>query len=161
MPGFLNAQFGASLSAGDCGTIDDDPESSTYIFSVIGTPAINDAFHVFSDTIETDKWMGKIGLDYAVSDDVLVYGMVSQGFKSGGFNGANSNTTQQLKPYAEEELTSYEIGTKATLLDGSMQLNAAAFFYDYKDKQEQDASVTFVGNISGADQCAGIRNLRC
>jgi iron complex outermembrane receptor protein len=75
--------------------------------------------------------------------------MISQGFKSGGFNGANSNTTQQLQPYQEEKLTSYEIGAKATLLDGSMQLNAATFFYDYKDKQEQDISVTFVGNISG------------
>ena len=149
LAGFLNAQFGASLGPGDCGTIDDDPASPTYIFSVIGTPATNDAFHVYDDTIETEKWMGKIGVDYLLSDDILMYGMISRGFKSGGFNGANSNTTQQLKPYGEEELTSYEIGTKATLLDGSMQLNAAAFYYDYEDKQEQDASVTFVGNISG------------
>jgi len=147
--GFLNAQFGSTLSPGDCGTIDDDPASPTYIFGLLGTPNVNDAFHVFEETIETDKWMGKIGLDYAVNDDVLLYGTISQGFKSGGFNGANSNTTQQLKPYKEEELTSFEIGSKATLLDGSMQLNAAAFYYDYKDKQEQDVSVTFVGNISG------------
>ncbi len=146
---FLNAQFGASLGPGDCGTIDDDPNSPNYIFALIGTPAVNNAFHVYEDKIDTDKWMGKIGLDYALSDDVLLYGMISQGFKSGGFNGANSNTTQQLKPYSEEVLTSYEVGTKATLLDGSMQLNAAAFFYDYEDKQEQDAAVTFVGNISG------------
>ncbi len=149
LAGFLNAQFGATLGPGDCGTIDDDPDSPTYIFSVIGTPAVNDAFHVYDDTIDTDKWMGKIGLDFLASDDILMYGMISRGFKSGGFNGANSNTTQQLEPYSEEELTSYEIGTKATLLDGSMQLNAAAFFYDYEDKQEQDAAVTFVGNISG------------
>jgi len=54
-----------------------------------------------------------------------------------------------LKPYKEEKLTSYEIGFKSTLLDGRMQLNGAAFYYDYKDKQEQDAAVTFVGNISG------------
>lgn len=146
---FLGAQFGATRGPGDCGTIDDDPSSPTYIFSLLGTPNVNDAFHVYDESIDTDKWMGKIGLDYAVNDDVLVYGMVSRGFKSGGFNGANSNTTQQLKPYSEEELTSYEIGSKATLLDGSMQLNAAAFYYDYEDKQEQDAAVTFVGNISG------------
>jgi iron complex outermembrane receptor protein len=93
--------------------------------------------------------MGKIGLDYILSDDILIYGTLSRGFKSGGFNGANSNTTQQLVPYDEEELTSFEVGTKATLLDGTMQFNAAAFYYDYDDKQEQDASVTFVGNISG------------
>jgi len=41
------------------------------------------------------------------------------------------------------------LGTKATLLDGRMQLNAAVFYYDYEDKQEQDAAVTLVGNISG------------
>lgn len=146
---FLNAQFGSSLVPGDCGTINDDPDSQDYVFAVIGTPAVNNAFQVFEDTIEAERWMGKVGLDYRLDDDILLYGMISQGFKSGGFNGANSNTTQQLQPYQEEVLTSYEIGAKATLLDGSMQLNAATFFYDYKDKQEQDIAVTFVGNISG------------
>ena len=146
---FLNAQFGSTLGPGDCGTIDDQPDSPTYIFNLLGTADVNDAFHVFEDTIDTKKWMGKVGVDYTLNDDMLLYGTISQGFKSGGFNGANSNTTQQLVPYHEEELTAYEIGNKATLLDGTMQLNAAAFFYDYKDKQEQDISVTFVGNISG------------
>lgn len=146
---FLNAQFGSNLVPGDCGTINDNADSPDYIFAVIGTPAVNNAFQVFEDTIEAERWMGKVGLDYMLSDDILLYGMISQGFKSGGFNGANSNTTQQLQPYKEEKLTSYEIGAKATLLDGSMQLNAATFFYDYKDKQEQDIAVTFVGNITG------------
>lgn len=146
---FLNAQFGASLGVGDCGTIDDDPDSPTYIFALIGGPDVNDAFHVFNNTIKTDRWMGKITLDYAVSDDVLLYGTISNGFKSGGFNGANSNTTLQLEPIREEVLTAYEAGVKATLANGTMQLNAAAFFYDYEDKQEQDLAVTFVGNISG------------
>ena len=146
---FLNRQFGASLGAGDCGTINDDPQSPNYIFSVIGSANVNNAFLPYQDSIDTNKWMGKIGLDYTLTDDVLLYAMVARGFKSGGFNGANSNTTQQLAPYKEEQLTSYEIGSKATLLDGSMQMNAAAFYYDYEDKQEQDAAVTFVGNISG------------
>ena len=146
---FLNAQFGSTLGPGDCGTIDDNPDSPNYIFGLLGTPNVNDAFHEFKDKINTEKWMGKVGLDYIISDDILVYGTVSRGFKSGGFNGANSNTTQQLIPYDEEELTSYELGVKATLLDGTMQLNAATFYYDYDDKQEQDVSVTFVGNISG------------
>jgi iron complex outermembrane receptor protein len=149
LAGFLNAQFGTTLAAGDCGTIDDDPASPTYIFALIGGPDVNNAFHVFEDTIDTDKWMGKIGLDYIISDEALLYSTLSKGFKSGGFNGANSNTTQQLKPYREEELISLELGVKATLLEGRMQLNAAGFYYDYKDKQEQDVAVTFVGNIGG------------
>ena len=151
---FLNTLFGSTVQAGDCGTIDDDPTSPTFLFALIGGPNVNDAFHVYTDTIETDQWMGKIGLDYSVNDDVLLYLTYSTGFKSGGFNGANSNTTRQLNPYDEETLDSFEVGMKATLLEGTMQLNVAAFVYDYEDKQEQDRAVTFVGNISGLTNIA-------
>ena len=149
LAGFMNFAFGTSMGVGDCATIDDDPDSPTNILSMLiaGTP--DAAFSVFRDTIETDRLMGKVTLDYSVNDDVLIYGTVSNGFKSGGFNGANSNGTRQLQPIREEILTAYEAGIKATLAEGRMQFNAAAFFYDYKDKQEQDAAVTFVGNISG------------
>ena len=149
LAGFLNTLFGASLGPGDCGTIDDDPNSPNYIFNLLGTPNINDAFSVFTDTISTDRWMGKVALDYAINDDVLLYGSISNGFKSGNFNGANSNTTLQLQPIREEVLTAYEVGIKSTLADGRAQLNASAFYYDYEDKQEQDGAVTFVGIISG------------
>lgn len=144
-----NLLFGTTIAAGGCGTIDDDPDSPTNLGAMLvaGTP--NEAFHVFTDTIKTDRWMGKVTLDWFVNDDMLLYGTISNGFKSGGFNGANSNSTRQLEPIREEVLTSYEIGMKSTLADGSLQLNAAAFFYDYKDKQEQETAVTFVGNISG------------
>ena len=146
---FLNAQFGTTLAAGDCGTIDDDPLSPNYIFALIGTPNVNDAFHVYTDSIRTKKWMGKVGLDYLLADDVMIYLSWSNSFKSGGFNGANSNTTQQLAAYSEEELSAIEFGIKATLLADRMQLNLSAFTYDYRDKQEQDLAVAFVGNISG------------
>ena len=146
---FNNVLFGTTLSAGSCGTIDDRPSSPTFILGLLGTPDANNGLAVFTDTIDTSRMMGKIGLDYTPSDNVLYYASISQAFKSGGFNGANSNTTTQLIPYDEEILTSYEIGAKATLLEGSMQLNAAVFSYDYKDKQEQDRVITLVGAISG------------
>ena len=146
---FNNILFGTTLSAGSCGTIDDRPSSPTFILGLLGTPDANNGLAVFTDTIDTSRMMGKIGLDYTPSDNVLYYASISQAFKSGGFNGANSNTTTQLMPYDEEILTSYEIGAKATLLEGSMQLNAAVFSYDYKDKQEKDRVITLVGAISG------------
>jgi len=150
LSGFLNFAFGASLSPGDCGTVNDLPGSPNNFITLITTGGnVNDAFQPYEDTIETEKWMGKIGIDYSFTDDLMAYATISTGFKSGGFNGANSNAQTQLIPYSEEELTSYEMGIKATLLDGSMQLNAAAFYYDYQDKQEQDIAVTLVGNISG------------
>lgn len=146
---FLNTLFGTTLQAGDCGTIDDNPASPTYIFNVLGTPNANDAFHVYSDSVTTRKWMGKVGIDYHVNDDILLYATWSRGFKSGGFNGAASNVTSQLRPYGPEELTAYEVGAKMSLFDRTMQLNASTFYYDYKDKQEADVAVSFVGNISG------------
>jgi iron complex outermembrane receptor protein len=137
------------LQPGDCGTIDDNPASPDYIFAVIGSPDANNAFHPFSTEISTSKWMGKLGLDYAVSDDILAYATLSNAFKSGGFNGNNSQTTSQLEPYKPEELTSLEIGLKTTLLDGDMQFNTSAFYYDYTDKQEAEFVYTFVGAIAG------------
>lgn len=124
--------------AGGCGTYDDIAGSPTF-----GTYA------GLTDKISTNKWMWKAGIDYKVNEDTLLYLTVSSGFKSGGFNGANSNTSQQLQPYGPEKLLSVEGGIKATLLDGAMQLNLSTFWYDYKDKQEQSLAVTFVGNIGG------------
>ena len=150
LAGFLNFAFGASLPPGNCGTVDDIPGSPYNFLALAGSGGdVNLAFHPYKDSIDTEKWMWKAGLDYSFTDDVLAYFTVSTGFKSGGFNGANSNAQSQLVPYSEEELTSYEIGLKATLLDGAMQFNAATFYYDYQDKQEQDIAVTFVGNIGG------------
>ncbi len=146
---FMNANFGTTLQPGGCGTIDDDPGSQDYIFAIIGTPDANNAFHPLSSDISTEKWMGKLGMDYAITNDILTYVTLSQAFKSGGFNGNNSQTTSQLQPYKPEELTSLEVGLKATLLDNSMQLNLSAFHYDYKDKQEQEFVYTFVGAIAG------------
>jgi len=93
--------------------------------------------------------MWKATLDYHINDDVLLFGTVSTAFKSGGFNGAVATFHGQLTPFDIEELTSYELGIKATLLEGSMQLNAAAFYYDYQDKQELTDYISPIGPIIG------------
>ena len=124
------------LGPGECGVYND----------IAGSPTFGQ-FDEFTDEISTNKAMGKITLDYAPNDDVLVYGTVSTGFKSGGFNGAAVQTHQGLLPYQAEELISYELGLKSTLLDSRLQLNAAVFYYDYQDKQQGTIAVTPVGNI--------------
>ena len=144
-----NILFGASLQAGDCGTIDDDPDSPTNILAMLiaGTPSLG--FQPLTRTIKTGRAMGRASIDYQFNDDVLLYFTVANGFKSGGFNGANSNSTRQLEPIRPEKLTSFEGGFKATLLEGSLQFNASGFYYDYKDKQESETAITFVGPIGG------------
>jgi outer membrane receptor protein involved in Fe transport len=90
---------------------------------------------LFVSKIDTDNFSGKVGLNFYANDDVMVYANIGTGFKSGGYNGALASSFLQLTPYKEEELTIVELGIKATLLDNTMQLNAAAFYYDYTDKQ--------------------------
>jgi iron complex outermembrane receptor protein len=127
-----------TLQPGGCGIYDD----------IAGTPDFGH-FAVFHDSITSRKWMGKTTLDYKPVPGVLLYGTISTGFKSGGFNGASAQTHSQLLPYKPESLVSYELGTKSTLLNSHLQLNLSAFYYDYRDKQEPTLAVTPVGNIAG------------
>jgi iron complex outermembrane recepter protein len=69
-------------------------------------------------------WMGR--LEHDLADDLLGYAMVSTGFKSGVIQDGGS--------YADpEEVVNYELGLKATLLEGTMLFNTVGFFSDYSD----------------------------
>ena len=100
-----------------------------------------------------DNISGRIALEFRPSDDLLVYGSVSTGFKSGGFFGDFTFDNAELAPFQSETITSYEVGTKATLAGGKVQLNAAAFFYDYQDIQTlvPGTLVTAFTNAEDAD----------
>ena len=80
-----------------------------------------------------DNVSPRVVLDYSLSDDVLVYGGVSQGFKSGGFNSTTS--TPNAPAFSPEKITNFEVGAKATTLDGRVRVNATAFFFKYEDLQ--------------------------
>ena len=97
------------------------------------------------NNIDGSNLSGKIGIDYTPNDNTLLYASVSRGFKSGGFNAGFSDATDGIKtsqiPYDEEILTSYEAGIKWSSESGKISVNAAAFYYDYKDFQ----ALTFQG----------------
>jgi len=67
------------------------------------------------------------GIDWQVTPGTLLYGKVDTGYKAGGFT--------DVAPYAPESITAYEIGSKSRLLGNTLQLNTAAFFYNYTDQQ--------------------------
>ena len=86
-----------------------------------------------TDKMTFDDVSWKVGFDYFPNEDWLYYTTISKGFKSGGFNGNLAFSDAELKPFNEENLIAYEAGVKGTLLNGSMQWTAAAFYYDYED----------------------------
>lgn len=96
----------------------------------------------YDDDISNDNVTGKLELDWRPYDGMLLYGAVSLGTKSSGFNtgmldetGLFGATVRTDVPYDEEQLTSYEIGMKTDLFGGTSRLNVAAFYYDYSDYQ--------------------------
>lgn len=101
--------------------------------------------------ISYSEWAGKVGVEWRPYDDTLLYASISRGFNSGGFLGALAFYAEDYTPFDQEIITSYEIGTKLTLLEDTMQLNAAVFYYEYEDIQKQVVHpVTFIGSIENA-----------
>jgi iron complex outermembrane recepter protein len=77
-------------------------------------------------------------LDYKPWQHVLLYGSFNRGVKAGGFNApfaGGSVISDANIPYKPEVLNAYEAGFKATMWGGAAQLNASAFYYDYRDYQ--------------------------
>lgn len=75
-----------------------------------------------------------VSVDYQVSPDAMIYGRISKGFKSGGFNGRANNPGEQ-QPYDPETVTSFELGAKTSWANGRVRANASVFYNDYEDFQ--------------------------
>lgn len=97
------------------------------------------SFPVFLDAGQSEDYDNtsvEAGLDWQVNDDVLGYFNFSQGYRSGAINGqAFGDATAEITAARPEEVDSYEVGVKSTLRDGSLNLNAAYFHYDYTNQQ--------------------------
>ena len=73
-------------------------------------------------------------VDFQITDDVLIYGGYTSGFRSGVFNG-RANSISSVGPADEELVDSFEVGFKSDLMDGRARFNAAAFYSEYTDMQ--------------------------
>lgn len=116
---FLGAQPTTTPVAGGCATLTD----------------ANFNVGEFSDTLDEDNLSWRVNLNWRPLPGVLAYGSVSRGFKAGNFPTLSASSTAQFRSVTQEELTAYETGIKAYLPTARMQLNGAAFYYDYKNKQ--------------------------
>ena len=78
----------------------------------------------------------RFALNYKVpGGGPLFYASASRGYKAGEITDIGASSASQYKPVPQERLDAYEGGVKAPLFDRRVQLNAALFYYDYKDKQ--------------------------
>ncbi|HKY51404.1 MAG TPA: TonB-dependent receptor, partial [Candidatus Limnocylindria bacterium] len=100
---------------------------------------------------------------WQLGESVNTYARYAEGFKSGGFNGEFSDTTQDSaanvaetkRPFKPERQKTYEVGVKSTWLDGHALLNVAAYHSDARDLQASiflgsGAAATIVRNVGEA-----------
>ena len=82
-----------------------------------------------------DDVTGRAVIDFQATPDNLLYASYSRGYKSGGVNPPVNPTLNAPVTFAPENINAFEIGSKNTFANGIFQLNAAAFYYDYKNLQ--------------------------
>lgn len=92
---------------------------------------------------DEDLWGGKISLEFDISDASMIYGLISRGYKVGGFN-ANPALTEEQRDYDTEFMWNYEAGVKGQWADGKLQANLSLFFQDRDDVQT--SSSVFIPN---------------
>ena len=81
----------------------------------------------------------KLGLQWAATDEVMLYALYSTGYRAGGFSGRPTTQEAAELPYDPETVKNYEIGLKSELFQRSLRLNASVFRMDYDDKQEEQS----------------------
>ena len=101
------------------------------------------------------------------TDQTLVYGSYSRGYKAGGANppGAvldNASPSGSRAPvhpltFKPEFVDAFELGSKNTLLDGALTLNGDVFYYNYRDYQISEivdrtsVNLNFDATVKGAE----------
>jgi len=122
-----------NLLGGLFGTVPFDPIGGfpdCYTLNYDGVPG-----QAYVDTLSEDNTSWRVGLDYSLNEDTLLYANISKGYKTGSFPAIAAAFYTQLEPVTQESVLSYEAGFKSSLMDNRVQLNGAAFFYEYEDKQ--------------------------
>lgn len=91
----------------------------------------------------------KFQLDYHFTDDVMMYGTRSEGFRYGGFNTfvgeALFGIPEKYFAFGPDTLVNYELGVKSRLADNRVTLNGAVYFLDW-----QDVQAVVQSNMAGA-----------
>ncbi len=100
------------------------------------TSAIYDQVPYTTTDASWKVWTPKFGLDWQVTDSMLLYTSASKGYRAGGFNGRSATVLAITTPYDPEYVWTYEAGFKSQLLDDRVRFNFAAFTSDYRNRQQ-------------------------
>ncbi|MBN8838675.1 MAG: TonB-dependent receptor [Sphingomonadales bacterium] len=78
---------------------------------------------------------GKIGVDYKVNADVMLYANYSRGYRAKAFNAQALFSPSEATIAKPETIDAFEVGAKTELFDRRVTFNTAAFYYGYHNQQ--------------------------
>ncbi|MGH8178258.1 MAG: TonB-dependent receptor [Steroidobacter sp.] len=109
----------------------------------------------FAESKKDDGFTPKVTATFKPSDDLMVYGSYSEGFRVGGANPNPPDATGAARAYDSDSVKNYELGVRWTLLDGVLLLDATAFHIDWEDIQVRLFTLpgffAYVTNAGGAE----------
>lgn len=98
--------------------------------------------------IETSEVLfgGKLGLNYQVNADHLLYSSLSRGYKSGGINNNDDLPTSALE-FDTEYMWTIETGLKSIWLGGDLTSSVSAFYSSRRNAQVKSSIVVGIGEF--------------
>ena len=110
----------------------------------------------YPDKAETDGVIGKATLSWNPTEDTMYYVTWSEGFRPGLLNrpaGVSSGSYTIPAVTDTDEVTNFEFGWKATLMDGALRFNGSAFMVDVTGLQSTIFDAAIV-NLFFSDNAA-------
>ncbi|MEN3952003.1 TonB-dependent receptor [Iodidimonas sp. SYSU 1G8] len=96
-----------------------------------------------------DNFAPRVGLNYKVTDDILLFAFWQRAYKSGGFVNNAATITTFNDPFGEELIDNFEGGFKTEWLDSRLQLNGNIYYQKLKGLQRQ--IIRPANNLSGQE----------
>lgn len=116
-------------------------------------PCVRD---VFSGSKKFKSFTYKVGMEYDVGPQNMLFATYATGYKAGGFSGVSViGTNNEALSYNPEKLRALELGSRNRFLNGRVQLNIEGFYWKYKDAQTLFATLNAAGNTVNAIANAG------
>lgn len=123
-------------------------EERDFKFSV---PHLHEVFDVFlpgilssqslAGVFNDDDISPQVTLSWQPRDELMLFAAYREGFKSGGFDASHTlapgppdDVIQSIR-FESEKADGYEFGFKSRWVNGSVQVNATAYFFDYDELQ--------------------------
>ncbi|MEW5685041.1 MAG: TonB-dependent receptor [Pseudomonadota bacterium] len=101
-----------------------------------------------------DGFSPKISLQRELANGDLIYGLITEGYRPGGFNSSGFfaiNTARET--FRPDRLRNYEVGAKIRRLDNRLTLRATAYYDDWSNIQSdryRQSGLSYTANVSDA-----------